>query len=121
MQAGNAQQEVPLGQKTIDAKALKRLSLHDWPGNVLELQNVVLRMIALSSEPIITEDLVQTSLVSERRLPKENGVSFEQKLRDLLREHIEPDLRTYNEAEGTVYHDVISMVERPLIELALNV
>lgn len=110
-----------LGQKTIDAKALKRLSLHDWPGNVRELQNVVLRMIALSSEPIITEDLVQTSLVSERRLPKENGVSFEQKLRDLLREHIEPDLRTYNEAEGTVYHDVISMVERPLIELALNV
>ena len=78
-------------------------------------------MIALSSEPIISEDLVQTSLVSERRLPKENGVSFEQKLRDLLREHVEPELRTYTEAEGTVYHDVISMVERPLIELALNV
>ncbi|MAI89405.1 sigma-54 dependent transcriptional regulator [Ponticaulis sp.] len=110
-----------LGQKTIDSKALKRLSLHDWPGNVRELQNVVLRMIALSSEPIISEDLVQTSLVSERRLPKENGVSFEQKLRDLLREHVEPELRTYTEAEGTVYHDVISMVERPLIELALNV
>lgn len=110
-----------LGQKTIDAKALKRLSLHDWPGNVRELQNVVMRMIALSSEPIISEDLVQASLVSERRLPKENGVSFEQRLRDLLREHIEPELRAYSEAEGTVYHDVISMVERPLIELALNV
>lgn len=110
-----------LGQKTIDAKALKRLSLHDWPGNVRELQNVVMRMIALSSEPIISEDLVQTSLVSERRLPKENGASFEQRLRDLLREYVEPELRTYKDAEGTVYHDVISMVERPLIELALNV
>lgn len=110
-----------LGQKTIDSKALKRLSLHDWPGNVRELQNVVMRMIALSSEPVITEDLVQASLVSERRMPKENGVSFEQKLRDLLREHVEPDLRAFSDAEGTVYHDVISMVERPLIELALNV
>lgn len=110
-----------LGQKTIDAKALKRLSLHDWPGNVRELQNVVMRMIALSSEPIISEDLVQASLVSERRLPKENGASFEQKLRDLLREHVEPDLRAFSEGEGTIYHDVVSMVERPLIELALNV
>lgn len=110
-----------LGQKTIDARALKRLSLHDWPGNVRELQNVVMRMIALSSEPIITEDLVQASLVSERRLPKESGVSFEQKLRDLLRENIEPELRTFSDAEGTIYQDVIAMVERPLIELALNV
>ncbi|MAP94487.1 MAG: nitrogen regulation protein NR(I) [Ponticaulis sp.] len=110
-----------LGQKSIDAKALKRLSLHDWPGNVRELQNVVMRMIALSSEPVITEDLVQASLVSERRLPKENGVSFEQRLRDLLREHIEPDLRSFGDTDGTIYHDVISMVERPLIELALNV
>ena len=110
-----------LGQKTIDAKALKRLSLHDWPGNVRELQNVVMRMIALSSEPVISEELVQASLVSERRLPQEDGESLEQKLKDILREYVEPELRSAGEGEGTIYQDVISMVERPLIELALNV
>jgi Response regulator containing CheY-like receiver, AAA-type ATPase, and DNA-binding domains len=110
-----------LGKKTIDAKALKRLSHHDWPGNVRELQNVVMRMIALSSEPVISEDLVQQSLVSERRVPTEEGESLEQRLKEMLREHVEPALRSVTDQEGTIYHDVISMVERPLIELALSV
>ncbi len=110
-----------LGKKTIDAKALKRLSHHDWPGNVRELQNVVMRMIALSSESVVSEDLVQQSLVSERRMPAEEGESLEQKLKEMLREHVEPSLRSVTDQEGTIYHDVISMVERPLIELALNV
>lgn len=110
-----------LGKKTIDAKALKRLSHHDWPGNVRELQNVVMRMIALSSEPVISEELVQHSLVSERRMPTDEGESLEHKLKEMLREHVEPALRSVSDHEGTIYHDVISMVERPLIELALTV
>lgn len=110
-----------LGKKTIDAKALKRLSHHDWPGNVRELQNVVMRMIALSSEPVISEDLVHQCLISERRVSKEEGESLEQKIKDLLRDNVEPSLRNVVEQEGTIYHDVISMVERPLIELALTV
>jgi two-component system nitrogen regulation response regulator GlnG len=110
-----------LGKKSIDAKALKRLSHHDWPGNVRELQNVVMRMIALSSEPVISEDLVQQCLISERRVSQDEGESLEQKLKDLLRDHIEPSLRNVTDQEGTIYHDVISMVERPLIELALTV
>ena len=110
-----------LGKKTIDAKALKRLSHHDWPGNVRELQNVVLRMIALSSEPVISEDLVQQSLITECRVSEEGAESLEQQLKDLLRLHVEPSLRSMTDQEGTVYHEVISMVERPLIELALNV
>lgn len=110
-----------LGKKTIDAKALKRLSHHDWPGNVRELQNVVMRMIALTSEHVITEDLVQQSLVTERRIPHEESDSLENQLKDILREHIEPALRSMPDQEGTIYHDVISMVERPLIELALTV
>ena len=32
-----------------------------------------------------------------------------------------PALRSVTDQEGTIYHDVISMVERPLIELALSV
>ena len=39
----------------------------------------------------------------------------------MLREHVEPALRSVTDQEGTIYHDVISMVERPLIELALSV
>lgn len=109
-----------LGQRAIDPKALKALGHHDWPGNVRELQNVVMRMIALSSEEVISEDMVQTALTSETRVPVEQEAKLEDKICDLLKDFVEPQLRRNSKTEGTVHLDVMNAVERPLIELALK-
>jgi two-component system, NtrC family, response regulator HupR/HoxA len=39
-------------------EALTRISAYRWPGNVRELQNEILRMVALSTTPILGEDLL---------------------------------------------------------------
>jgi DNA-binding NtrC family response regulator len=40
----------------IDVEALKRLMLYPWPGNVRELENVIERVVILSSQDILTVD-----------------------------------------------------------------
>ncbi len=45
-----------------DQKATMLLKTYDWPGNVRELQNIVERLLALSSSSIITRDEVEKNL-----------------------------------------------------------
>jgi DNA-binding NtrC family response regulator len=57
----------PLG---IDRRALNALLEHDWPGNDLELRDVIARAAAASEGPLVTlDDLTQIHfMVSERAL-----------------------------------------------------
>lgn len=47
-----------LGSKQIEKSALDRLRLHNWPGNIRELENLVRKLAALCPEDIITETIV---------------------------------------------------------------
>lgn len=44
---------------TVTDEALKILYEYDWPGNVRELENTIERAIVISTEPIITPELLQ--------------------------------------------------------------
>jgi formate hydrogenlyase transcriptional activator len=41
--------------------ALRRLPDYDWPGNVLELQNVIERAVVLTDRPIVESDAIMIS------------------------------------------------------------
>ncbi|MCP1335780.1 nitrogen regulation protein NR(I) [Futiania mangrovi] len=62
---GRAQSE-GLPAKSLDAGALGVLKRHRWPGNVRELENLVRRLAALYSEDVITAQIVEEELFSER-------------------------------------------------------
>jgi two-component system, NtrC family, response regulator GlrR len=51
-------QRTKKGVKTLTAEAMRKLMLHDWPGNIRELQNVLEYAAAMTKGGIITEDLV---------------------------------------------------------------
>jgi DNA-binding NtrC family response regulator len=51
----------------LTAEAVTRLSQHDWPGNVRQLQNVVERLIVLSDTPRIELAQVEMELSARRR------------------------------------------------------
>ncbi|MGD0231212.1 MAG: sigma-54 dependent transcriptional regulator [Syntrophorhabdales bacterium] len=51
-------QQTKKGVKTLTAKAMRKLMLHDWPGNIRELQNVLEYAAAMAGDGIITENLV---------------------------------------------------------------
>jgi two-component system response regulator GlrR len=51
--------------KKLTPAAMQRLMLHDWPGNVQELENTIEYAMAMARQEVITEDLIlQTKAVA---------------------------------------------------------
>jgi DNA-binding NtrC family response regulator len=46
-----------ISKKNIDKKAIEKLKIHNWTGNIRELRNVVERLIILSSDTITEQDV----------------------------------------------------------------
>jgi formate hydrogenlyase transcriptional activator len=73
---------------------LTALELHDWPGNVGELENLVGRAVILSSRPIL-----RPALTELHQLPAERSPLIVRTLEEVEREHIRETLR---EAKGVI-------------------
>ena len=109
---GQAREE-GLPQHTLADEAVVVLSDHDWRGNVRELRNVVFRLALMARDEVITAELVEDLL--PRTAPAgegSEGSAIERALEDWL--------VSTRPAAGTVYHEALSVFERPLIEHALR-
>lgn len=55
--------------KGFSKEAIQRMLLHTWPGNVRELENVIECAVAMSTQNVITEDLIlQTKKIETNRM-----------------------------------------------------
>ena len=109
-----------LPEKSVSLDAIERLKLHDWPGNVRELENTLLRLAALSSDPVISVTQVEEDLAASIAEPAHTDGDFSSEIESLLRQYIMGDMLN-NETEDGVYKSVIEAVEVPLFRLALQV
>ncbi len=74
--------------KKIDPKALKKLMLYDWPGNIRELENVVEYAIVMTESEIISEEhiILPEDVDSKVKTFKEAKAEFEKNyLRTVLK------------------------------------
>jgi two-component system, NtrC family, nitrogen regulation response regulator NtrX len=84
-----------LREKPIDEEVFDELRRYAWPGNVRELQNVLERLLIMSSERITTLDLPEEILCAAPR--DTPAVSALKEFRDRAeREHIIATLRRHN-------------------------
>ena len=113
-------EETGLERKSLDNGALDGLMAHTWPGNVRELENVVRRLAALYTQPVIGADTVARELGEDAGPPATNGAADES-----LGGAVERHLRTYFAAHTDdlpapgLHGRVLREVERPLFTLAL--
>ncbi len=86
-----------LPDKPIDDEVFEELRRYDWPGNVRELQNVLERLMVMSSDRITTLDLPEEILGAAARTGSAPQISALKEFRDRAeREHIIATLRRLN-------------------------
>ena len=111
-----------LPEKSITLKAIDLLKGQLWRGNVRELKNFIQRLVVLSSDEIISEDLVkdQLKLISlengSEELGSVEGLSFSVE-KHLLRYF---ELHENSLPPNGLYNRVLREIEYPLIALALS-
>ncbi len=109
-----------LPAKRLDSEAIERLKDHTWPGNVRELENLIRRLVVLSSDEVISEQEVISEISQlERSLP----MSDEEEL--TLSQLVERHLASYfaqfpgGLPPAGLYERVLGEVEKPLLAISL--
>ena len=118
-----------LPHKILDQSALEELRHHRWPGNVRELENLARRLAALYPYDTISADTIKAELAENpHQMSSLSGdaTSAGADSNEGLGSVVERQLRNYFDAHRNdmpasgLYDRIIREVEKPLIELTLN-
>ncbi len=106
-------EEEGLPRRSIDDSAIAALSAREWRGNVRELRNAMFRVALVSRESIIDAGTIEDSLgQSERAGPAESKGG--------LAQAVERWLATTRPPDGTLYHQAVAELEKPLFAHVLE-
>ena len=113
-------------EKSLDSNGIEFLKNHTWPGNIRELENLFKRVCALSTERIITGDILSEFLdkkethVNNHKIQDVRGKSYSS-LNVFLQEFLDQLFDTLeNESEIQLFDKFISEVEKQLISKTLK-
>lgn len=82
-------------QRTFDGEAISAMSQYSWPGNVVELKNVVERAVMLAEGDVIGKNEIPVPGIAARNTPSSNLP-----LAELERQHIQAVLAETNWHQG---------------------
>ncbi len=111
-------QELGVGTRTLSDEAKESIVSYSWPGNVRELENIIKRILVLSSDTVITkETLLDAAPHLEDKLR-----SDQESLDNLIKNELNILLDSNDEESGDkLYEAIIKKVEKPLIEQVLDI
>lgn len=125
----NYSEENNLAPKVMAANAIEQLKVHDWPGNIRELENIVQRLAALYNEDEISFENVITELsegnILQSDIDDQNSdqLHFSETLQQSIHRHLKKYFNAHIADElppKGLYGRILNEMERPLIELSLN-
>ena len=114
--------------KSLDNSALEFLKNYNWPGNIRELENLFKRVCALSTERLITGEILSELLDKEEMSVLENNPKLEnlnlksyRSLNVFLQDFLDKLFDTLdNETEIQLFEKFISQIEKQLISKTLK-
>jgi two-component system nitrogen regulation response regulator GlnG len=111
------EKELGVGTRTLSDEAKETVLGYSWPGNVRELENIIKRVLVLTSDTIITRDtLIGTAPHLEGKMRGD-----QESLDNLIRHELNYLLDSKNESSNKIYETIIKKVEKPLIKLVLDI
>ncbi|MEM4407742.1 MAG: sigma-54 dependent transcriptional regulator, partial [Candidatus Caldarchaeum sp.] len=110
--------ELREGERLISEDGMALLLEYNWPGNVRELENTIKRVLALSSDTVITRDI----LLKEAPYLFSNVVGSEESPEAVVRAVLHNLLNTNIKSDRTeLYNSVMRVFEKPLIVEMLSI
>lgn len=110
--------ELGVGNRTMSDEAKELVLGYNWPGNVRELENIIKRVLVLSSDSVITKKtLIEAAPHLESR-GRQDSDTFYRIITDELNYLFE---NSKDEITGEIYDKIIKKVEKPLIESVLGI
>ena len=113
-------------EKSLDSNGIEFLKNYSWPGNIRELENLFKRVCALSTERIITGEILSEFIDKKEKLLnnheiQEFNVKSYSSLNVFLQEFLDQLFDTLeNETEIQLFEKFISEVEKQLISKTLT-
>ncbi|MEQ9619107.1 MAG: sigma-54 dependent transcriptional regulator [Deltaproteobacteria bacterium] len=108
--------ELGVGKRTISDEAKEMVCGYDWPGNVRELENIIKRLLVLTSDSVITKETLTEAAPNLEGKTRRGDGSLEQFVANELKYMLEA---TGDSPSGKIYDEIIKKVEKPLIESVL--
>ncbi|MEI6729797.1 MAG: helix-turn-helix domain-containing protein, partial [Pseudomonadota bacterium] len=92
---------------------------YNWHGNVRELENLIYRLSALYSEPIIDVNIIKKELFNREERSSENTLP----LPEIIRKHVQNYFVGHGDSmpSSGVYDRLLPLFEKPLLEVTLEV
>ncbi|MFZ4125460.1 MAG: nitrogen regulation protein NR(I) [Rickettsiales bacterium] len=115
-----------LPAKQLDAGALQILKEHAWKGNIRELENLIYRLCALQTPPMLRAEDVMAHVGAASVVPlftEATNAPSAENLSDQVYRHIRHTFATHGSDVPVtgLYDRVLRIVEKPLIEQTLRV
>jgi two-component system nitrogen regulation response regulator GlnG len=110
--------ELGIANRTISEDAKELVLSYNWPGNVRELENIIKRVLVLTSDSVITKETLLEAAPNLEGRGKRERKSFDQLIEEELNYLIESGNA---DSQGHIYDKVIKKVEKPLLEALLRI
>lgn len=110
--------ELGVGTRTLSDKAKETITSYNWPGNVRELENIIKRMLVLSSDTVITRETLLDAAPHLEGKGRENQESLDNVIKNEINLLLD---NKDQESADKIYETIIKKVEKPLIELILEI
>jgi len=111
-------QKLGVGHRTLSDEAIELVLGYNWPGNVRELENIIKRVLVLTSDSAITKDTLLEAAPHLEGKAKSDEESLNLMISSELNHLLEAE---QDNDSGNIYEKIIRKVEKPLIESVLNI